>query len=459
MSGRIGVVVAGDVHANRSLVRPFLEDDGYRVDAEVFDAAELLPAVSGAMPDAVVVGPDLLAERPTALDDVRLVAPETKIVAIGAAPTGPKGIARADAYVEPGVGLAALSTVIGELVRNGQLVPAATSVARTHGGDAGLLRFVASVGLPILLVWTLIVAVTPRGIAPPATDTSDLAKTVILTPQGTDRLDEAYRSLDRLIQAIESDHPGVAAIWARTLMDARDGAIETGFITSALDDEITARLELVVGGLSDGPISGLQNILGALFPEIPDVQTPGGGFGVILEPLDPPVESGSGPGIVGSDDGGAGAGGGGDGNGGGGDGNDGGGGGDGNGGGHGEDPDDDGDPGDPGDPDDDGEGDDGDDDDGDDEDGDDDDGDDDDGDDDGDDDDGDDDDGDDDDGEDHGDNDDGDEKEKDKDKEKHKDEKEKAHKHDDGGDDDQGGGNDASNKGGNGKGKGQGGGR
>jgi hypothetical protein len=391
MPGRIGVVVAGDIHANRSLVRPFLEDDGYRVDAEVFDAAELLPAVSGAMPDAVVVSQDLLAERPHALDDVRLVAPDTKIVAIGAPPTGPNGPGLADVYLQPGVTLGALSAAIGEVVRNGGDVLAGSGEPDANGRDGGLLRFVASVGLPILLVWSLIVVAMPRGITPPAANTTDLAETVIFPPEGVDRLDEAYRWLDRLIEAIESGHPGLAAFWARELMDARQGAIDTGYIIAGLDHDITARLQLVLGGLSDGPISGLQNILGALFPDI--AVTPGGGTGEILEPPGSPGGSGAGPGIVGSDDGGGGSNAG--------DGNGGGGGGGG------------GDPGDPPapDPDDDGEDPDDDDDEGEDPD--------------------------DDDAEDP--DEDGDKDKKDK---KDKDDKEHGNKHEDGDDHDQGGGND-----------------
>src|SRR5262245_66557988 len=114
MTGRIGVVVAGDVYANPSLVRPFLEDDGYRVDAEVFDGAEVLPAVSGAMPDALVVNQDLLVDRPHTLEDIRLVSPATKVVVIGsAAVAGGNGSPLPDTYLAPGVSLAALSGASG----------------------------------------------------------------------------------------------------------------------------------------------------------------------------------------------------------------------------------------------------------------------------------------------------------------------------------------------------------
>lgn len=282
MTRRISVVVAGDLYANPSLVRPFLEDDGYRIDAEVFDGAELLPAVSGAMPDAVVVNEALLAHRPHVLEDIRLIAPETKVVVIGS--LGEEGVAGPDAYLAPGVSLATMSVTIGRLVGDGHLGP---SDEDRRGGDhpGGLIRFIASVGLPIVAVWTLIVAVTPRGVAPPAADTTDLAQSVISTPQGTDRLDEAYLALDGLIDAIESGNPVMATIRARTLMEARTGAVATGYLVVDLDAAITTQLESVAGLLSPEAMAQLAGILGGLFPTLPDEATPGGGSVVILGPV------------------------------------------------------------------------------------------------------------------------------------------------------------------------------
>jgi hypothetical protein len=284
MAGRIGVVVAGDVYANPSLVRPFLEDDGYRIDAEVFDGAELLPAVSGAMPDALVVEADLLAGRPHALEDIRLVSPDTKVVVIGSAAGRGNGPHQPDAYLEPGVSLATMSWTIGHLVGNGQLGSPDDGAGANDRSAGGLIRFVASVGLPLVAVWTLIVAVTPPGVAPPAADTTDLAQDVIFTPQGEDRLDEAYAALDRLIGAVRSGNPVMATIWARTLMDAREGAVATGYVVIDLDRAITARVAAVAGLLSPATIAELRDILGALFPELPDEPTPGGGSGLILSP-------------------------------------------------------------------------------------------------------------------------------------------------------------------------------
>ena len=283
MAGRIGVVVAGDVYANPSLVRPFLEDDGYRVDAEVFDEAELLPAVFGAMPDAIVVDEGLLADRPHALEDIRLVSPATKVVVIGSAGPGGNDSHAPDAVLAPGVSLATMSVTIGRLVGNGHLGPSDDGAGKERSAG-GLVRFVASVGLPLVAVWTLIVAVTPPGVAPPVADATDLAQDVIFTPQGPDILDDAYVALDRLVGAVRSGNPVMSTIWARMLVDAREGAIAVGYVVIDLDDAITTRVAAVAGLLSPATIAELEEILGALFPDIPEPPTTGGGTDLILSP-------------------------------------------------------------------------------------------------------------------------------------------------------------------------------
>ena len=294
MAGRIGVVVAGDVYPNPSLVRPFLEDDGYRVDAEVLDEAELLPAVFGAMPDAIVVDEGLLTDRPHALEDIRLVSPGTKVVVIGSAGAGGIGPHAPDAYLAQGVSLATMSVTIGRLVGNGPLGPQDDGAASKERSAGGLVRFVASVGLPLVAVWTLIVAVTPPGVVPPAADTTDLAQDVIFTPQGPDILDDAYVALDRMIGAVRSGNPVMATIWARMLADAREGAIAVGYVVIDLDHVVADRVAAVAGLLSPATVAELEDILGALFPDLPEDPATGGGSDVILAPA-----SGSG-GVVGT---------------------------------------------------------------------------------------------------------------------------------------------------------------
>ena len=115
-NGRIRVLVAGDIYVNRSLVRPFLEDDGYEVVGEPLTRDEALTAVGAQQPDAVVIDDRLLSSRGNGklLHKVRRAAPEAKVVVISSAAGRPKGVAGVDAYLESGMSLAALSAMVIE---------------------------------------------------------------------------------------------------------------------------------------------------------------------------------------------------------------------------------------------------------------------------------------------------------------------------------------------------------
>ena len=62
-NGRIRVLVAGDVYVSRSLVSPFLEDDGYKVVGEPLTRDEAMSAVGAQQPDVVVIDDRLLLPR------------------------------------------------------------------------------------------------------------------------------------------------------------------------------------------------------------------------------------------------------------------------------------------------------------------------------------------------------------------------------------------------------------
>ena len=92
-NGRIRVLVAGDIYVNRSLVRPFLEDDGYEVVGEPLTRDEALTAVGAQQPDAVVIDDRLLSSRGNGklLHKVRRAAPEAKVVVVSSAAVAPRG--------------------------------------------------------------------------------------------------------------------------------------------------------------------------------------------------------------------------------------------------------------------------------------------------------------------------------------------------------------------------------
>ena len=343
--GRIRVLVAGDIYVNRSLVRPFLEDDGYEVVGEPLTRDEALTAVGAQQLDAVVIDDRLLSSRGNGklLHKVRRAAPEAKVVVISSAGGRPKGVAGVDAYLERGMSLAALSAILGGFFAADDLalaavgagaVVAASGSGRPPEPRGGVARFVAAVGMPIVVAWAVIAIVATGGGRPvPRVDTTDLGGEVLIVPQGVDRLDDAHATLDAMIEAIETGNYPLATIRAETLMDQRATAIAGGYLTIDLDREIRLRLGGLASALPASVTSTLQGILGNLFPELASEETPGGGSGVILGPVIGAGDTGTstgggGPTVVGSDT----TGGGGGGNDGGGGGNDGGGGGGGDGG-------------------------------------------------------------------------------------------------------------------------------
>ena len=305
---RIRVLVAGDIYANRALVRPFLEDDGYELVGEGYERADLIPKVIGRQPDAIVVDEALLAGRRNqkALHRIRRAAPDAKLVVVTATPAA-AAFADADATLEAGLSLAALTALLGRLfddhrpratVPAGALVgagavagaaaayPIAVSAASSEPRGS-VARFVASIGVPLAVVWSLIALMTTGGVVLPRADMTDLAADgVVAIPITDGPIVGAHDSLDRLLHAIHAGNPVLATAHAEALMNARASAIAFGYPTGGLDADVETGLAAVVGLLSPNATGSLAGILGALFPEIQGepTTTPGGGSGIILTP-------------------------------------------------------------------------------------------------------------------------------------------------------------------------------
>jgi len=312
-AGRIRVLIAGNIYVKRALVRRFLEDDGYEVVAEALTRSDILPAIRRGGPDAIVVDDELLEAGTIAR--IRGGAPDAKIVVFTSTPpAAPGAVVGADAYLEKGVGLAALTALLGRLFEPdpatlvlagaGAGVGAAGAATMTQTTDVEATmadytssgssapapggapaRLIAIAGGAILIVVGLVAMITTGGggTEPAPADTTDqTGGTVIAAPAEETELDAAYAALDRLVAAVEDGNYVLATVEAQALMDAREAAFAAGFTTSGLDAEVTARLDVVVVGITPGAAANLQQVLGDLYPALEDESEPGGGSDVVL---------------------------------------------------------------------------------------------------------------------------------------------------------------------------------
>ncbi len=319
---RIRVLIAGNVYVKRALVRRFLEDDGYEVVGDAMAADAVLPALRAGRPDAIVLDEDLTRQG-APIAAIRETAPDVKVVVFTASAPGagapPPG---ADGYLDKGVGLAALTALLGRLfaeptvllkpllVGAGVAAASATgdgvevlmadteqippvapaSTGRTGGGGrANLFRLVAMVAGGLLIVWGIFTAIDANQVgggsetvAEPSTAIDTGGGGDIIAEPETTPLDDAYASLDRMVAALEGGNYILATVEAQSLMTQRDQAISGGFSTGGFDAEVTARLEALVPTLPRRVNTQLADILGNLYPAFEDTGRAGGGSDVVL---------------------------------------------------------------------------------------------------------------------------------------------------------------------------------
>lgn len=360
---RIRVFIAGNIYVKRALVRRFLEDDGFEVIGEARTREDAILAVRRDQPDAVVVDDELLQDGPGGgtIGRLRRAAPDARVVVFTSDPvdpaTAPSG---ADGYLEKGLGLASLTSMLGRLVaepavrsaastslatgdgiaeddaidvaddrdatRRRELVGAAAGAADVRatgpapsttprsgpapGWNGGTARVVAILAGTILIGWGVAAMVLSGGPDEPVrtvdrTDTTE--EPVVDEPVGeTTPLDRASATLDDMIAALRAGNYVLATVDARTLMDLREQALASGFAIAGLDAEITARLEDLARTLPTRVTGQLADILGSLYPRLAvDAGTPGGGSGVVLGTTpSPPTRDVTGDGSTTDGDGG-----------------------------------------------------------------------------------------------------------------------------------------------------------
>jgi CheY-like chemotaxis protein len=309
---RIRVFIAGDIYPKRGLVRRFLEDDGYDVVGTTASPKAMVDRIRASEPDAVVVDGDLLEAGAAGgtLARIREAVPDAKVIVFtgGPAASGPLAPSGADGYLEKGVGLSALTALLGKMfVEAPRITEPATSgagaattgvvaipsasdgrrrgVAATSSGNGlgAMARFVAIAGGATLVVWGLIAIVTGGGPTPPPVDRTEGGRGEVVDLGDT--MDDARATLRELIGALQSGDYVLASLAAEDLLDLRERAKEQGFSISGLDADITRRLSGVVYLLPGRVNAALSSILGTLYPELPDEEVPGGGSELIIGPI------------------------------------------------------------------------------------------------------------------------------------------------------------------------------
>jgi len=341
----VKVLIAGNIYAKLALVRRFLEDDGYQVVGEPRTKQDVIRAVQAARPDAVVIDEEFIDGGPVGtIPRIRSAQPGAKIVVFTSGPpveeTAPKG---ADGYLEKGAPLSALTSMLGRsfAVKRAPIdaVPseagtAEAGAARTvpvdvvavakaaamtahrgpnpalqpagvapvgGSGDApsrerrfGGFRVAALLAGIVLIVWSLVsMIVADDTVHHPRIVAAAPSPSTIIEQPGSDELQMAYATLDGMITALHGANYVLATVDAQLLIQQRETARSAGFSIGALDDEITSRLDAMVGTLPSRAITPLQDILGPLFPQL--ATEPGGGSTVVMgNPAPGGTTSGSG---------------------------------------------------------------------------------------------------------------------------------------------------------------------
>ena len=258
---RLRIVIAGDVYSKRTLVRRFLEDDGFDVVAEAPSTQDLLSFGGLARADAVVVDSTLLGDS---VGDLRALAPDAAIVVFagkaGAAAGRPTG---ADAYLEKGMGLASLTALLHSLLTDAPPIPFAwTEPAPPTATDRRALTSLASVAAGIVLIAVLALAVSGGGVVPVARRATRASGTTApRTAPTADPLAAARRDLSALQDAVEADRPTGALLGA--LQTDLEGLRNSGLLAD-FASTVSGALQPLVRSLARGLLERFRDVFGDL---------------------------------------------------------------------------------------------------------------------------------------------------------------------------------------------------
>ena len=280
---RIRVAIAGTIYAKRALVRRFLEDDGFAVVAEANDQEGLFSALRSEEPDAVVLDDDIADWD---VEEIRRASPDAKIVLFTSASPSEHGVpGAADGYLQKGVGLGALTSLLRELLAEpvAPIVLPAPPVRVSNGAAHERRVVIRLAALVAALVLIATGALALVGQAPTGRERTLPTIQPTPPPGGTrTALDQAIADLRDLRAALRDGRYAQASVLAQALRLDRQAALAAGFSVSELDRAISSMLQPIMGLLGPGILSTLQSILGDLLPEIPQPPPLTGGGGIVL---------------------------------------------------------------------------------------------------------------------------------------------------------------------------------
>jgi hypothetical protein len=281
---RIRVAIAGTIYAKRALVRRFLEDDGFDVVAEANDPEALFPALRSEEPDAVVLDEDIADWD---VGEIRRASPDAKIVLFTSGIPGEREAPGADGYLQKGVGLGALTSLLRELLAEpvAPILPPAPPVKLPNGAAHERRVVVRLAALVAALVLIATGALALVGQVPTGEEGTRTLPTIQPTPPPEaipSALDQAMADLRDLRAALRDGRYAQASALAQALLLDRRRALAVGFSVSELDQAISSTLQPLMALLGPSILATLQSILGDLLPAIPQPPPLTGGGGIVL---------------------------------------------------------------------------------------------------------------------------------------------------------------------------------
>lgn len=315
----IRVLVAGSTPVDRSLVRHFLQGQGFEVVGEAARPEEVVRLVGPLAPDAVVLDADLFGESLPTAWPVRSASPDSKIVVLAEQGSGEPGALGADAVLEKGPGFGDLASALwlltapsqpeptGEVAGVVPLVRPSDPLAlaeKTKGYEPHRLRRLLAVAedtppeprdepvtpRPLaaaafaFVVLLIVAAVAGSRLFVPERETAGpIPSPAAPSPLEVVIVDDAERYLGLaqshvgdLIEAMRDGREIAAARLARELLAARGVVRAAGLSTAEIDALIADQVPGLLDRLSG---DAALTLLAILDPLLPGVEAPGARFG------------------------------------------------------------------------------------------------------------------------------------------------------------------------------------